>query len=113
MDDELLIRRAGQALLTMLGHKPTVAASGREAVELVETQEFDAVLLDFTMPVMSGKEAFIEIRQRRPQLAVAICTGYAIDVNTWTTNPTERPPKVLQKPYTVADLSEFLQAVGS
>ncbi len=64
----------------------------REAIEILETQVFDAVMLDLTMPVMSGKEAFLEIHQRWPELPVAICTGYSVDVNQWLASPVTLRP---------------------
>lgn len=108
VDDDDLIQRAGQALLGALGHRTTVAKHGQQAIEILEKQTFDAVMLDLTMPVMSGKEAFLEIHRRWPQLPVAICTGYFVDIRQWLASPNDTPPHVLQKPYSVAELTEFL-----
>ena len=113
VDDDDLIQRAGQALLGALGHKVTLANNGRQAIEILETRTFDAVLLDLTMPVMSGKEAFMEIHRRWPNLTVAICTGYFVDIQQWLSSPTDTPPHVLQKPYSVAELTQFLSAAAS
>ncbi len=113
VDDDDLIQRAGQALLGALGHRVTLAKNGQQAIEMLETHSFDAVLLDLTMPVMSGKEAFIEIRRRWPNLVVAICTGYFVDIQQWLSSPEDAPPHILQKPYSVAELSEFLSAAAS
>ena len=49
-------------LLERRGHRVRVADNGREAVELLRTEDFDAVLMDIQMPVMSGYEATREIR---------------------------------------------------
>lgn len=113
VDDDDLIQRAGQALLGALGHRVTLAQNGRQALEILEQQSFDAVLLDLTMPVMSGKEAFLEIHRRWPNLPVAICTGYFVDIKQWLAAPTDTPPYILQKPYSVAELSQFLDAAAA
>ena len=110
VDDDDLIQRAGKALLEALGHQVFSANNGREALERLETESFDAVLLDMTMPVMSGPEAFSEIHRRWPDLPVAICTGYFVDIQQWLAAPTTNPPHILQKPYSVAELSHFLEA---
>ena len=113
VDDDDLIQRAGQALLGALGHQVTLAQNGRQAIEKIESEAFDAVLLDLTMPVMSGKEAFLEIHRRWPNLPVAICTGYFVDIQQWLSAPTDTPPFILQKPYSVAELSQFLAAAAA
>lgn len=108
VDDDDLIQRAGKALLGAIGHQTTLAMHGREAIELLETETFDAVMLDLTMPVMSGKEAFFEIHRRWPDLPVAICTGYFVDVRQWLLSPGDTPPYVLHKPYSMEELTTFL-----
>ncbi len=113
VDDDELIQRAGLALLGALGHRVTLAMNGQQAIELLEDQSFDAVLLDLTMPVMSGKEAFTEIHRRWPNLPVAICTGYFVDIKQWVAPGDDRPPHVLQKPYSVAELAAFLDVAAS
>ncbi len=45
-------------MLKHLGHSVRTANNGREALDAIAAEEFDIVLLDLTMPEMSGKEAF-------------------------------------------------------
>lgn len=112
VDDEMMVRNAGQALLKGLGHLPTVAAGGQQAIALLEKEAFDVVLLDLTMPTMSGKEAYVEIHKRWPELPVAICTGYYLDLNTWNNDCAIGPPKIITKPYSVESLSNYLQSLA-
>ena len=44
------------------GYEPVVAASGGEALELLQAEPFDAVLMDLHMPGMGGEEAIRRIR---------------------------------------------------
>ncbi|MEW6208032.1 MAG: ATP-binding protein [Acidobacteriota bacterium] len=57
-----------QQVVTMLlkerGHCVTVASTGRGAVEMLEREEFDLVLMDVQMPVMDGFEATAAIREK-------------------------------------------------
>ncbi|MCC6508746.1 MAG: response regulator [Pirellulaceae bacterium] len=111
VDDEPMVRHSGQALLRELGHLAIVAASGHEALAILESEPFDVVLLDLTMPTMSGKEAYREIHRRWPSIAVAICTGYYVDLQAWNSSSDSPPPKFIPKPYSVETLSHFLTSV--
>jgi len=51
------------AMLSRAGIAAEVAAHGGEALELLRTREFDAVLMDLQMPVMDGLQATLEIRR--------------------------------------------------
>lgn len=53
-DDNQSSREVLARILERDGHKVTVAADGREALEILQHQEFDLVLLDFVMPGMTG-----------------------------------------------------------
>ncbi len=111
VDDEPLVRSATRALLRELGHQPAVAAGGREALEMLALENYDVVLLDLNMPDMSGKETFIELRQRWPDLPVAICSGYHVDMQTWNTDNGLEPPNLIPKPYSIETLSNFLKSI--
>ncbi len=62
VDDDPINRDVGAALLRRLGHRPTVAADGPTAVELVRGGVFDVILMDMHMPGMDGIAAADRIR---------------------------------------------------
>ena len=63
-DDSLMQQKHAASLLQKHGHSVTVTNNGHEAVQALEQQEFDVVLMDVEMPVMNGLEAVSEIRER-------------------------------------------------
>jgi PAS domain S-box-containing protein len=78
VDDEELVRETVRAALERGGYSVWIAGSGTAAVELMKERgaEVDLVLLDLAMPGMSGEEALGRIRAIRPDVPVAICSGY-------------------------------------
>jgi two-component system nitrogen regulation response regulator NtrX len=76
VDDEQDIRAALKMILEYEGMVMTEAASGPEAVKLVEEQEPDAVLLDIKMERMDGLEVLAEMRRIRPSLPVIMISGH-------------------------------------
>jgi two-component system KDP operon response regulator KdpE len=74
VDDELSIRRALHATLNKLGFKTVEAARGAEALSLVRTSAFDAVLLDINMPGMTGVETCKNMRRLSPRTPILMLT---------------------------------------
>ena len=62
VDDHPMNRDLGTTVLTLLGCEVAVAVDGREAVDLTQQSDFDAILMDVHMPVMNGLEATAAIR---------------------------------------------------
>ncbi len=63
-EDNLVNQKLMIRLLGKWGHEVTLANNGREALEQVERDTFDLVLMDMQMPVMGGLEATRLIRER-------------------------------------------------
>ena len=61
-EDNAVNQRLASSLLERRGHKVVIAGNGREAVEAVQRQSFDVVLMDVQMPEMGGFEATDAIR---------------------------------------------------
>jgi PAS domain S-box-containing protein len=81
VDDEEMVRAAGQRMLESLGHQVLLAEDGARAVEIYREQRerVGLVLLDLVMPVMDGAEAFNRLQELDPGVRVLITSGHAME----------------------------------
>ncbi len=84
VDDEEWVRDAIAAMLEAAGIAWIAAESGSTALRIFRERdpEISLVLLDLSMPGLSGEETFEELRRIRPGLRVLLSSGYAEDVAT-------------------------------
>ena len=64
VEDNIVNQRVALGMLTKRGHHVTIAQDGLEALERLEAETFDIVLMDLQMPRMGGLDATMEIRRR-------------------------------------------------
>ncbi|MBN1977495.1 MAG: response regulator [Anaerolineae bacterium] len=77
IDDDPKMRELLNECLAPLGYDVTPATSGRQALELIEKEQFNVVLLDLMLPDIEGMKVFRELREQRPETEVIVLTGYA------------------------------------
>lgn len=78
VDDENQVRSITELMLTQFGFEVLTASDGPEALEILDTRidEVGLVLMDLSMPKMSGEETYRRMRQLSSDLPVAFTSGY-------------------------------------
>lgn len=77
VDDVLDIRSGLAYILRLEGYIAEEAASGSEALTLLENMAYDLMLLDMRMPGMHGVEVMSRAREMCPDMSIIILTGHA------------------------------------
>lgn len=80
VDDEEMVRRMIQLSLENGGFAVRLAASGEEAIAILTDKSEDPIsllLLDLSMPGMSGKQAMEQMKMLGVRIPVLICSGYS------------------------------------
>lgn len=78
VDDSTVMRKVMAGALSRMGIQDVIqAADGLEAVDATEKDDFDIVLMDWNMPVMSGIDAVVEIRARGKNMPIIMVTTEA------------------------------------
>ncbi len=110
-DDEQAVCKVAAQMLERLGFKVLLARDGREAVEVFRknVQSIVVVLLDMTMPHLSGEEAYREMRRIQSDVRVVLSSGYSEEDATqhWAGKGLAG---FIQKPYRSAELARVLRA---
>ena len=83
VDDEKAIADLNRILLESLGYEVTTRTSPIEALELFKFQSdrFDIVITDMTMPKMTGRELAEHLHRIKPDIPIILCTGFSTDID--------------------------------
>lgn len=81
VDDQRYFRELLSGMLAAEGFEAETAASGEEALQILDASDFDVVLTDLVMPGMDGTELVHRIRQDDPDQDIVVITG-VVDVKT-------------------------------
>ncbi len=111
VDDDSNVLSLARAILERYGYTVLIAENGKAALQVFRdnAERITAVLMDLTMPVMGGGDAFHLMNQIRPEIPIIISSGYG--ESEVREQFTEALAGVIQKPYTVAGLGKKIAAI--
>jgi len=112
VDDEEEITVSGKKILELLGYEVTASTNPVEALETYRANpdNFDLVITDMGMPIMTGEMLAKELMNIRPDLPIILCTGYSEELS-------EKRAKELgikkfaMKPLEIRDLANTVRKV--
>jgi PAS domain S-box-containing protein len=107
VDDEKLVREMMKKVLQRYGYTVLLAESGPAAIDLLRRDPGDIalVVLDLSMPRMSGEEALPELRKVRPEIKILVSSGYS-ESETMGQFRSHQVSGFIQKPFTGTGLAE-------
>jgi two-component system cell cycle sensor histidine kinase/response regulator CckA len=114
VEDEEGLRLAVSKMLSKRGFVVEVASDGAEAIALLRARgsEFDAILLDMTLPGISSHQVILEAARIRPDIKIILTTAYSREMAA----PAFEAHQVkgfIRKPYQIGDLIGLLANVLS
>ena len=109
VDDESIIRRLVTRVLERSGYSVEAAAGGHAALDLLEADadRYCVMLLDLTMPELSGHDVLRMVMDRWPELPVVVMSGY-VDDDEVGRLLVRGGIRFLPKPFGAADLREIV-----
>ncbi len=112
VDDEAALRAAMAAFFRSLGHDVQIAASGTAARALLETNDYDVVLMDLRMPGLGGEALYRELCVRKPYMAhrVVFVTG-DLQSDAARVFLAEAGRHIIGKPFQLDDLAAIVASI--
>jgi DNA-binding NtrC family response regulator len=77
VDDDAELRSDMASFFSRQGHRVEQADDGNQALDFLERRSFDVMVLDLTMPRMSGRDVLKELQNRNAECEVVVLTGDA------------------------------------
>ncbi|MER3441645.1 MAG: hypothetical protein C4296_09785 [Gemmataceae bacterium] len=111
VDDEAMLRNLAQLILMQLGYRVLVAEDGYEALEIYgkHRDDIDLVILDLTMPKLSGRDTLQKLKELDQDARVLISSGYSSDAELLQTLDRGAVVGFVGKPYTPAQLAQAVR----
>ena len=109
VDDEAPIRRVLEFKLKNSGYRVLIAKNGSQGLELIKTQQPDAVITDIMMPEMDGKQLCEQsngLKMERPFLTIVVTCRIAQDEQQWINQMQDT--LFMGKPFSPARLVECI-----
>jgi PAS domain S-box-containing protein len=112
IDHEDHLRRVAEQLLRRDGFQVLTAVDGADGLRTYQRHagEIDVVLLDLTMPGLSGVAVYRRLRELDPQLAILLTGGYDAE-DVWQQVPASERSAFLEKPYRGDDLTAKVREI--
>ena len=112
IDDEQSVREVAQAALQETGFEVLLAGSGHEALDIFgeRASEIDAVLLDMSMPRMSGEQTLVKLRRMRPHVKVLLTSGHS-EQEVSRAIEGKKASAFIQKPFRASELIDRIRQV--
>ena len=106
VDDEPVVLDSLRKILTLDGFSVDTVENGPEALGLIQRNDYDLVFTDLKMPGMNGVEVVKGVKHLRPDVDVAVITGYAT-IESAVETMRDGAADYVQKPFTPAELTAF------
>ncbi len=106
VDDEPIVLDSLRKILVLAGFNVDTVETGPEALGLVQRKDYDFVFTDLKMPGMDGVEVVKAVKHLRPDIDVAVITGYAT-IESAVATMQHGAADYVQKPFTEEELVEF------
>ena len=109
IDDDAHIRRMIEIKFKKRGYTVILARNGEEGLDLIQSQQPDAVITDINMPKLDGKSLCLqtnELKKERPFLTIVMTARISPDEQNWVNEMIDT--ELLQKPFSPSKMLDYV-----
>jgi CheY-like chemotaxis protein len=106
VDDEAIVLDSFRKILVLEGYSIDTVETGKEALGLIQKNDYDFVFTDLKMPEMDGLDVVKAVKHLRPDIDVIMITGYAT-IESAVDSMKYGAMDYVQKPFTEEELINF------
>ena len=110
VDDDLRMRESLSELLAIYGMNSTLSDGGSQALECLDSEHFDLVLLDLEMPTIDGFQVMSKIHEHYPDTDIIVLSGetsFENALKAWHMGAQD----FLKKPYVPSELIDVIHKI--
>jgi two-component system, cell cycle response regulator CpdR len=108
VEDNLIVREVTTELLAQEQRQIVAMGTAEDALQALEANDFDLLITDVSLPVMSGMDLARNVLKSKPQFAIIIASGYFVDLTLKAWGPNVRS---IIKPFDGAAIEALISAV--
>jgi len=113
VDDEDSVRETTQAMLQVAAFSVETAEDGQAAINrYLANERFNVVLLDMSMPRLSGPETMMRLKEIDPSVKVIISTGFGLEDEAVVKVLKDGAKAAIQKPYRLMEIVSTIRAAA-
>lgn len=110
VDDQVGIRMLLEEVLRSEGVKVTSAETGKQALEMIQKEKPDLMLLDYKLPMMSGAELLEELDKKSLAIPAIMMSGLSPDEVKRNIH-SDSVKAVLAKPFDIDEVRELIDKI--
>ncbi|UJL46006.1 response regulator [Virgibacillus sp. NKC19-16] len=110
VDDQAGIRLLLTDLFTSKGYHVTTATTGKEALDIINTNPFHLIIVDYRLPIFNGTEILDQLHQNEREIPAFLMSGFEESIREEAAQYSQ-VKAVLTKPFDVEEMVELVKSV--
>ncbi|WP_067728484.1 response regulator [Oceanobacillus damuensis] len=110
VDDQPGIRLLLTDILTSEGYHVSLASTGKEALDKINKESYDLIILDYKLPIVDGKEILEILEKEERDISVILMSGMAENIKQ-EIEKIKMVRRIIAKPFNIKDFCAHVEEI--